>query len=273
MTPAFRLTPLRCPLPSLKVSQRSFHALRPTSVLLKAKKNGGVVELLDENDPELLEVEAMKDGELGLASDRAPQHSASATQFSSYYEKLDAETRNPRELNTRPKKSRLNHLLGHVENADEAEQLPKIIEQWRNYRLPLGELTSSKLVEACCRVGRPDVAFDLLGDRYRYGLFPKRTDIERTIEALCKEGAINKACITLAMVPAYDHMKTGSMYASLLEACVKAEEQEKAELIADELIRAEDINNKSDARTALEKVANILDGDKAKSVNDFVSSL
>lgn len=260
--------------------------------VLKAKKGkGGVVELLDEDDPELLEAERQRQLEAELAAKASTSPSPSSTKddsFAAFYEALLNETRNPKELHVLPKHSRLNNLLHHVKTAEQAEMLPILIEQWRNKRLPITPYTSTTLIHVCCAVKRADVAYTLLGERQRFGLLPVTKDFETTIATLCEQGDLDKAFITLAMVPLYDLKRTGAMYQSLLDGCLAAPHAEgeeendhirKAAMTAEELVSsgAQEIEDVASAKDALQKVASTLlergEGDKAKSLQNFLSSL
>ncbi|KAI9026009.1 hypothetical protein CLU79DRAFT_744178 [Phycomyces nitens] len=276
---------LVCPS-NLHFQQRAFHALRPTSVLFKAKnKKGGVVELLDENDPEFLEIEDVKAAEAALARELSKEDKQNsghnANVFNSFYNVLVSETRDPKELHAMPKETRLNNLLQHVKQGDEAEKLPKLVEQWRNKRLPITPFTSSRLIQSVCETGRGDVAYELLGDRYRYGLFPNSADFEKTIDTLCKANELDKAVVTLAMAPVYKTTLTGTMYANLIEGFSGNDEEEsldKAVQIAEELIQStETIENKENAKAALKKLADLLasrgDENKVQSIQTFVDSV
>lgn len=249
-------------------------------LVLKAKKGKGTVELLDEDDPELLEAEMQKQAEetlLNKAKESAPSTDNAA--FDTLYEALLAETKDPKDMHVIPKHSRLNNLIHHTTTAEQVEQLPVLVEQWRNKLLPVTPYTSSNLIDVCCRTNRGDVAYTLLGERQRYGLLPTKTDFEKTIATLATND-LDKAFITLAMVPLYAHTRTGAMYNSLLEGCLaNAEEDslEKAVLTAEELVSSQEIENKVDAKSALDKLANTLlengQEDKAKPVQEFLSTL
>ncbi|KAI9270390.1 hypothetical protein BDA99DRAFT_602712 [Phascolomyces articulosus] len=282
--------PLRAQLPVPRIAnaitqQCAFHALRPTSVLLKAKKGKGTVELLDEDDPELLEAEHQKEAEEALLKSQQKQNKTSSENvtFNSLYEALVAETKDPKDLHQMPKQSRLNNLVHHIDAADQAEKLPTLVEQWRNKRLPVTPFTSSKLIEACCKTGRGDVAYTLLGERQRYGLLPTQDDFEKTIAALSKQGEMDKAFITLAMVPLYDRSQpTGKMYALLVDGCLAAEADdgkplEDAVSAAEDLVSLNEIQNKADAKASLDKLVSVLtekgESEKADKVKQLASSL
>ena len=254
--------------------------------MLKAKKNKGTVELFDENDPELLEAEQQREAEEALLKNQQEQQQSSGNSiFESLYDALDAETKDSKDLHNMPKQSRLNNLVHHIETADQAEKLPTLVEQWRNKRLPVTAFTSSKLIESCCKTGRGDVAYTLLGERHRYGLLPTQDDFEKTIATLSTQGEMDKAFVTLAMVPLYNESKTtGKMYASLVDGClnVNSEEEdgkslENAISAAEDLSNISEIQNKADAKSSLEKLVSVLsekgESEKADRVKQIVSSL
>ncbi|KAI9313682.1 hypothetical protein BX666DRAFT_1972541 [Dichotomocladium elegans] len=250
--------------------------------LLKAKKGKGTVELLEEDDPELLEAEQQRHAEEVLLNKAKESEGArDISKFSAFFEALVAETSDPKDLQTLPKHTRLNNLIHHVSTPEDAEKLPLLIEQWRNKRLPITPYTSSKIVETCCRLGCGEVVYTLLGERQRYGLLPSANDFENTIAVLSNSN-LDKAFVTLAMVPLYNLTRTGAMYGSLLNACLATAEDEgleKAVLTAQDLIdaSAEDIENRAGAKSALEKLATKLnengDQEKVKPIEDFLSSL
>lgn len=250
-------------------------------LVLKAKKGQQVAELLDEDDPELLAAEQEKQTQESQSTTNEQTTAGSGNEaFDSLYEEIQRDTANPKEKHILPKHSRLNNLLHHVSNAEQVEKLPNLIEQWRNKLLPITETTSHKAIDACCRTGRGDVAFTLLGERQKYGLLPDVNDFEKTIKILCEQQSdLDKAFLTLAMVPLYKQTRTGAMYASLLESCVKAEETEKAALTAEEFVTSQpqDITNRADAKDALANVAKVLaeqgEQDKAQSIQEFITSL
>ncbi|KAI7860450.1 hypothetical protein BDC45DRAFT_494455 [Circinella umbellata] len=184
-----------------------------------------------------------------------------------------------------PKHSRLNNLVHHIDAGDQAEKLPALVEQWRNKRLPITAFTSSKLIEACCKTGRGDIAYTLLGERQRYGLLPTQEDFEKTIATLSTQGEMDKAFVTLAMVPLYNESKTtGKMYASLVDGClnVKSEEEdgkslENAISAAEDLSNINEIQNKTDAKDSLEKLISVLsekgENEKVDKIKQIISSL
>ncbi|KAI8144493.1 hypothetical protein BJV82DRAFT_681896 [Fennellomyces sp. T-0311] len=273
-------TPSVVTRPVITPQQCAFHALRPSSVLFKAKKGKGVVELFDEDDPELLEAEQQKQAEEALLKQqKAPVHEN--TTFDNLYDALVSETSDPKDLHTLPKHSRLNNLIHHIQQADQVEKLPTLVEQWRNKRLPITPSTSSKLIEACSRTGRGDVAYTLLGERQRFGLLPAQADFETAIAALCQQGEMDKAFITLAMVPLYEKSRTGAMYSSLVNGCLAIEAEdgkplEDAFSAAEDLV-SDEVADKNGAKDALNKLVAALaekgETEKADKVKEIASSL
>ncbi|KAI9495424.1 hypothetical protein BDB00DRAFT_786479 [Zychaea mexicana] len=260
-------------------------ALRP---MLKAKKGQGTAELLDENDPELLEAEEQREAEETLLKQQQQQQSHYAAKgdesFSNLYDALLVETQDPKDLHNIPKHSRLNNLIHHINEPEQVEKMPLLIEQWRNKLLPVTEYTTKKLLDTCAQTLRGDIAYTLLGDRQRYGLLPTVGDFEKTIEALGTQSEMDKAFITLAMVPLYNFSRTGSMYASLVNGCMAtdtATENEKvledALSAAEELVLDDKIENKADAKDSLEKLAARFgekgESEKADKVKQLASSL
>ncbi|KAL0080614.1 hypothetical protein F4703DRAFT_1870287 [Phycomyces blakesleeanus] len=214
--------------------------------------------------------------------ENTPDSGHNTNVFNSFYDVLVSETRNPKELHAMPKETRLNNLLQHVKQPDEADKLPKLVEQWRNKRLPITPFTSSKLIQSVCEVGRGDIAYKLLGDRYRYGLFPSSGDFEKTIETLCKANELDKALVTLAMAPLYKSSLTGNMYATLVDGFSENVDDEnaieKAAQIAEEFIKTtEKIEKKENAKDALTKLADLLvkcgDENRAQAVQSFVATI
>ncbi|KAF9922222.1 hypothetical protein FBU30_007693 [Linnemannia zychae] len=182
-------------VPAVMVA-RHYHAFRPTQITSKGKRHAAV---LDEDDEELeaelrelerekREQEALERGETldGTAAEGAEDGEAT-TAFQEQYDTLLSKTQLTTPHHELPRHSALLHLTNAVSTLDQAQSLPKIVQQWRQRQLPISILLSDKIIKAVCKAGSPETALELLGDRETYSLTPGQVTMRRVVRSFVKE--------------------------------------------------------------------------------------
>ncbi|KAF9583568.1 hypothetical protein BGW38_009163 [Lunasporangiospora selenospora] len=213
---------------------RQYHALRPTQIVSKKKR-----AVLDEDDEELeaellalerekREQETLERGETANKSeDGASDDEASLAQFQELYDTIYNKTQPATPKHELPRHSSLSKLISLISNAEQAEQIPALVTQWRNRQLPTEALESHRLIRALCKVGHPDIALTLLGDREKYNMHPNQASMRKIVRSFVnkvvpesEEGLkeLDGAFLTMAVAPYYNLQADDAyVYASLVK--------------------------------------------------------
>ncbi|KAG0227937.1 hypothetical protein B0O80DRAFT_465323 [Mortierella sp. GBAus27b] len=204
---------------------RQFHVFRSTQM---AKKKNAV---LDEDDEELeaelrelerekRELESQERGEAlkegAGSSDAASEDDAGSSRFQELYDTILQKTTRETKQHELPAHSALYHLTGTISSKEQAQLIPQVVNQWRLKNLPITIQVSHKLVHCVCKVGSPETALELLGDREKYGLTPGLSTMRRVVRSFVNgtveagEGAdeglekLDRAFLTMALIPYYN---------------------------------------------------------------------
>ncbi|KAG0255329.1 hypothetical protein BG011_005192 [Mortierella polycephala] len=213
---------------------RQYHAFRPTQIVSKGKKHA----ISDEDDEELeaelqelekekREQEALERGETQEGDKDSSDEQSS--EFQELYDSLLDRTSPSKKRHELPRHTTLFHLIQKISTAEQAQQLPPLVKQWRRKDLPITIFLSDKLIHAVCKAGSPETALELLGDREAYALTPGQSTMRRVVRSFVKdiaagekesEEALEKldgAFRTLALIPYYNLAADDvSVYANLV---------------------------------------------------------
>ncbi|KAL1914978.1 uncharacterized protein VTP21DRAFT_7683 [Calcarisporiella thermophila] len=230
-----------------------------TAPTVLKKKRASIEEDLAALEEELEIEDAFSEKDFDSASSQTTDTSKpeSEPKFASLYESLMEKTDPSRGEHELPRHTALNHLVRyHVQHPGEIEKLPDLIAQWRKKLLPIGRTTTEILIRKACRLGKPEVAFTMLADRFTYNLDPAQVDIRRLMRAFIKkqsEETFDKAFQTYLIgqyYGLYSNNVDPSAYAMLISESLKShaylgeeEAWRRAKITADEffsLLETED---------------------------------